>query len=396
MLVRRGRTHRREGAERAAVAQRAAARRLHRGLPGRRRSLEQDPRARRHCARGSRLAHKGFHRKIGIFAQSHVTPEGELVTEAEWKKRESSWLPSDERPRVRAARSWVASPSRASTRAGSRRPRAASTSAPETSSTSASPDVPADARSASTSSIPTSASAATRARRRASRRRSRTTSGTTSSTSRKCNACGDCLPPCPTGAIDTWREVRAPFTVEAQLGWDSLPAPERRRAGRGGRDDAAAAPAPTSMPDEVSRLVDEATARRAGASRRRGRRRIRTWGSTRRERPAVATVAGTYRLTDEDADVDIRHIVLDFGRTAFPVLEGQTHRHRPARHAMPNGRPHHVRLYSVASPRNGERPKHNNLALTVKRVTSDHDGTPGARASRRTTSATSRAARAST
>jgi benzoyl-CoA 2,3-dioxygenase component A len=35
-----------------------------------------------------------------------------------------------------------------------------------------------------------------------------------------------------------------------------------------------------------------------------------------------------------------------------------------------------VRLYSVASPRGGERPNHNNLALTVKRVTCDHEGRP--------------------
>jgi len=35
-----------------------------------------------------------------------------------------------------------------------------------------------------------------------------------------------------------------------------------------------------------------------------------------------------------------------------------------------------VRLYSVASPREGERPRYNNLALTVKRVTEDHDGKP--------------------
>src|SRR4029079_1102822 len=38
------------------------------------------------------------------------------------------------------------------------------------------------------------------------------------------------------------------------------------------------------------------------------------------------------------------------------------------------GRPHFVRLYSVASPRDGERPGYNNIALTVKRVTQDHDG----------------------
>jgi benzoyl-CoA 2,3-epoxidase subunit A len=33
-----------------------------------------------------------------------------------------------------------------------------------------------------------------------------------------------------------------------------------------------------------------------------------------------------------------------------------------------------VRLYSVASPRDGERPRYNNLSLTVKRVTADHEG----------------------
>jgi benzoyl-CoA 2,3-dioxygenase component A len=30
----------------------------------------------------------------------------------------------------------------------------------------------------------------------------------------------------------------------------------------------------------------------------------------------------------------------------------------------------------VASPRNGERPNHNNVALTVKRITADHEGRP--------------------
>ena len=35
-----------------------------------------------------------------------------------------------------------------------------------------------------------------------------------------------------------------------------------------------------------------------------------------------------------------------------------------------------MRLYSIASPREGERPGYNNVALTVKRVTVDHDGAP--------------------
>ncbi|HUP07634.1 MAG TPA: FAD-binding oxidoreductase, partial [Caldimonas sp.] len=40
------------------------------------------------------------------------------------------------------------------------------------------------------------------------------------------------------------------------------------------------------------------------------------------------------------------------------------------------GRPHVARQYSVASPRNGERPGYNNVSLTVKRVTEDHQGRP--------------------
>jgi benzoyl-CoA 2,3-dioxygenase component A len=35
-----------------------------------------------------------------------------------------------------------------------------------------------------------------------------------------------------------------------------------------------------------------------------------------------------------------------------------------------------ARQYSVASPRNGERPGYNNVALTVKRVLQDHQGRP--------------------
>ncbi|MFM8796698.1 MAG: 4Fe-4S binding protein, partial [Betaproteobacteria bacterium] len=41
----------------------------------------------------------------------------------------------------------------------------------------------------------------------------------------KCNLCMACVPPCPTGSIDNWRQmpkVRA-YSVEEQLGWDTLP-----------------------------------------------------------------------------------------------------------------------------------------------------------------------------
>ncbi len=91
--------------------------------------------------------------------------------------------------------------------------------------------------------------------------------------------------------------------------------------------------------------------------------------------PITATVMGNYRVTDAAADSDTRHIVLDFGATPFPVLEGQSIGILPPG-ADEHGRPHHARQYSVASPRDGERPGYNNLSLTVKRVTADHDGRP--------------------
>jgi benzoyl-CoA 2,3-dioxygenase component B len=40
------------------------------------------------------LPHKGFHREIGNFAGHFISPEGEVLTEAPWKKHECEWLPS--------------------------------------------------------------------------------------------------------------------------------------------------------------------------------------------------------------------------------------------------------------------------------------------------------------
>jgi benzoyl-CoA 2,3-dioxygenase component A len=93
------------------------------------------------------------------------------------------------------------------------------------------------------------------------------------------------------------------------------------------------------------------------------------------ERPITATVTGNFRLTAADASSDIHHIVLDFGATPFPVLEGQSIGIIPPG-TDERGKPHLLRMYSVASPREGERPRYNNLALTVKRVVEDHEGQP--------------------
>ena len=89
--------------------------------------------------------------------------------------------------------------------------------------------------------------------------------------------------------------------------------------------------------------------------------------------PTTATVVGNYRVTGADTDSDIHHIVLDFGELPFPVLEGQSIGILPPG-LDAQGRPHHARQYSLASPRDGERAGYNNLSLTVKRVTEDHAG----------------------
>jgi len=179
-----------------------------------------------------------------------------------------------------------------------------------------------------------------------------------------CNFCGDCLPPCPTGAIDSYRRVMRPWTVAEQLGWQALPS-----------DSAPVPEAADTLPAEVASITAEATAGEGG-------RAVPPWSAAHPylnlyapEKPAVAMVAGNHRLTEPGASSDIHHIVLDFGTTAFPVLEGQSLGVTPPGRDA-SGRPHRVRLYSIASPREGERPGRNNIAITVKRVTEDRGGVP--------------------
>lgn len=182
-----------------------------------------------------------------------------------------------------------------------------------------------------------------------------------------CNGCNDCISPCPTGAIDNWRQVRISraWSVEDQFGWDALPAEQAFSADEMG----------SPIPSDVLRIADEATAGQGGPA-------VAPWSAAQpytglytAQAPATATVAGNFALTHADAGSDIRHIVLDFGTLAFPVLEGQSIGIVPPG-ADAGGRPHHVRLYSVASARDGERPGYSNLALTVKRVVEDNDGNP--------------------
>jgi benzoyl-CoA 2,3-dioxygenase component A len=67
------------------------------------------------------------------------------------------------------------------------------------------------------------------------------------------------------------------------------------------------------------------------------------------------------------------HLMLGFGRMPFPVLAGQSIGILPPG-VDALGRPHPARRYSIAGPRNGERPGHDNVSLTIKRVLEDHQG----------------------
>jgi benzoyl-CoA 2,3-epoxidase subunit A len=177
----------------------------------------------------------------------------------------------------------------------------------------------------------------------------------------KCNHCMTCIAPCPTGSIDNWRVVQSPYSLAEQLSWTELPA-ERALGDVAGSSDLAI----EALDDAVAALIAEAHAgargrTRAPASASKPVINLYTSGN-----PLEATVQGNYRLTSERADSDVRHIVLDLGRAVFPVLEGQSIGIIPPG-TDTRGKPHLPRLYSVSSPRDGERPNKNNLSLTVKR-----------------------------
>jgi benzoyl-CoA 2,3-dioxygenase component A len=99
------------------------------------------------------------------------------------------------------------------------------------------------------------------------------------------------------------------------------------------------------------------------------------YGPKAAEKSITATVTGNVRVTEVGTDYDTHHIVLDFGSRSFPCLEGQSIAILPPG-VDAKGRPHHARQYSIASPRNGERPGYNNVSLTIKRVLEDHQGKP--------------------
>ncbi len=197
----------------------------------------------------------------------------------------------------------------------------------------------------------------------------------------KCNLCMACIAPCPTGSIDNWRtlpRVRA-YSIDEQLGWDELPAdvpldgpptvPSEPGAGDGAPSFGPATPQPTLAAPAATQF--NATLPPWSAAHP----YANLYGPRAALRSVSAQVVGNVRVTAIGKEYDTHHLVLDFGHLPFPVLEGQSIGILPPG-LDAQGRPHHARQYSVASPRNGERPGYNNLSLTVKRVLEDHQGRP--------------------
>ncbi|SEB10400.1 benzoyl-CoA 2,3-epoxidase subunit BoxA [Paraburkholderia sartisoli] len=186
-----------------------------------------------------------------------------------------------------------------------------------------------------------------------------------------CNGCMACVPPCPTGAIDNWRNVLKAdaYSIDEQFTWDELPA--HNTTASPALDEVAPQPGDAEESAETSEGIEVDTVR--GST-------LPPWSSAKpyvnlytHKAPMSATVVGNYRLTDESTESDIHHIVLDFGTMPFPVLEGQSIAVLPPG-STKDGKTHHARQYSIASPRDGERKGYNNLSLTVKRVTQDYHG----------------------
>jgi benzoyl-CoA 2,3-dioxygenase component A len=197
-----------------------------------------------------------------------------------------------------------------------------------------------------------------------------------------CNLCMACIAPCPTGSIDNWRtmpRVRA-YPIEEQLTWDELPAEltTEQLAAVGVTPEEAV----LAVAEPVLAVKPEAAAGEAPFNSAAYGATVPPWSAAHAytnlfgpKSPTTATVVGNVNCTEAGFHNQTHHIVLDFGAIPFPVLEGQSIGIVPPG-VDANGRPHVARQYSIASPRNGERPGYNNVSLTVKRVTEDHQGRP--------------------
>ncbi|EEB83566.1 benzoyl-CoA 2,3-epoxidase subunit BoxA [Roseobacter sp. GAI101] len=170
-----------------------------------------------------------------------------------------------------------------------------------------------------------------------------------------CNFCMDCIPVCPTGSIDEWRVVDTPYSLEQQYEMDELPDQEDIEVATPSGDEA----------DPIAALLAEAHKGAGGKAKAPATASKPAVNMYNLGKPAKMKVQGNYRLTD-DPEHDVRHIILDPGALPFPVLEGQSVGIIPPG-TDAEGKAHLPRLYSISSPRDGERPGYHNISLTVKR-----------------------------
>ncbi len=138
-----------------------------------------------------------------------------------------------------------------------------------------------------------------------------------------CNYCMDCIAPCPTGAIDNWRVVASPYSLEEQFSWSDLPPQAELETG----DSSIAIEA---LEDEIGALLEEARKGLGGKAVAPHSASKPTVNLYNRGKPAKATVTGNFRLTHADADSDVRHIILDLRRPALSGAGRPEHRHRRA------------------------------------------------------------------
>jgi len=200
----------------------------------------------------------------------------------------------------------------------------------------------------------------------------------------KCNHCMACVPPCPTGSIDHWLPVlrSKAYSLNEQFSWDELPAAQEHIEAQTGATITQVsgstafeiASSSVQVGANTQTLVPD-TDNLAGLGAT-----VPPWSAAHPytnlhgpKAPTTATVVGNMQVNEAGTDNETHHIVLDFGSMPFPVLEGQSIGIVPPG-ADASGRPHHARQYSIASPRNGERPGYNNASITVKRVVQDHQG----------------------
>lgn len=174
----------------------------------------------------------------------------------------------------------------------------------------------------------------------------------------KCDFCMSCIPVCPTGSIDEWRVVNKPYSMEDQFGFEELPEQEELIEGDGADAEA--------LDDAVAALLAEAHDGAGGKSKPPASAAKPAINIYNLANPVVATVQGNYQLTHQEGDADVHHIILKFEGQPFPVLEGQSLGVIPPGQDA-DGNAHLPRLYSISSPRDGERAGYGNLSLTIKR-----------------------------